>query len=53
MLSLFFTAMLYYAIGFAGWKILKFLGLFILSLFGFGFEWVDPEDLEEDEDEKD
>lgn len=51
MLSLFFTAMFYYAIGYTGWKIIKYLFLFILSLFGYGVEWVEPPEHEEDDEE--
>lgn len=51
MLTFFFTAMLTYAIGFAGWKILKYLFVLILALFGFGVELDWSED-DSDEDHR-
>lgn len=45
MLTFFFTAMLTFAVGYAGWKILGYLFLFILGLFGYGVEMeYDDED---------
>lgn len=44
MLTFFFTAMLTYAIGYAGWKILKYIFVLILALFGLGVEYVDEDD---------
>lgn len=47
MFSFLFTAMLTVAVGYAGWQVLKYLGILILALFGFGVEYVDEEDDEE------
>lgn len=49
MLTFFFTAMLTYAVGYAGWKIIQYLVTLILALFGYGVEldWDDDDDEED------
>lgn len=47
------TAMGYTAVGYASWKVLQYIGLCILAMFGIEFVKYDPDEGYDDDEDDD